>query len=146
MPPAAYLVAMSFPAGILIGLTGIGGAALMTPLLIVFLGVRSDLAVGTDLVYAAMTKAVGSCLHWRQGHVDVRLAWRLASASLPAATLGTFLMTRIHEGVSGDIRLKAVIGVVLVLVAAFSILKPRQAPAEHNYSVVGTGRLLQKPA
>ena len=128
---SSYLVAVSFPIGILIGLTGIGGAALMTPFLILGLGARPDLAIGTDLVYSMFTKAAGSWLHWKQGHVDLRLAGKLAVASLPSAALGTLAMTSLHRGANGDARLKAVIGGVLLIVAAVSILRPRNhsAPA-----------------
>ena len=124
--PAIALVAVSFPIGILIGVTGIGGAALMTPFLILVLGVRPDLAVGTDLAYSMFTKAAGSWLHWKQGHVDLRLARKLATASLPGAILGTFTMTRLHHGAEGDARLKAVIGVVLLVVAVVSMWRPRK--------------------
>jgi len=126
--PAIALVAVSFPIGILIGVTGIGGAALMTPFLILVLGVRPDLAVGTDLAYSMFTKAAGSWLHWKQGHVDLRLVGKLAMASLPAAILGTFTMTRLHHGAEGDARLKAVIGVVLLVVAAISMWRGREIP------------------
>jgi uncharacterized membrane protein YfcA len=124
--PAIFLVAVSFPIGILIGVTGIGGAALMTPFLILVLGVRPDLAVGTDLAYSMFTKAAGSWLHWRQGHVDLRLVEQLATASLPAAILGTFTTTRLHHGAQGDARLKAVIGAVLLVVAAVSMWRRRE--------------------
>lgn len=123
---AVYLVAVSFPIGILIGLTGIGGATLMTPFLILFLGTRADLAIGTDLVFSMFTKAAGSWLHWRQGNVDLRLVRRLASASLPAAALGTLVMTRLDRGPHGDARLKAVIGVVLLVVVCVAIFRPRK--------------------
>jgi uncharacterized membrane protein YfcA len=126
--PAIALITASFPIGILIGVTGIGGAALMTPFLILVLGVRPDLAIGTDLAYSMFTKAAGSWLHWRQGHVDLGLVGKLASASLPAAILGTFTMTRLHHGAQGDTRLKAVIGVVLLVVAAVSMWRRRELP------------------
>jgi len=133
--PAITLVAVSFPIGILIGMTGIGGAALMTPFLILALGVRPDLAVGTDLAYSMFTKAAGSWMHWRQGHVDLRLVGKLAMASLPAAILGTFTMTRLHHGaegrgVEGDAHFKAVIGIVLLVVAAVSMWRPQKLPGQ----------------
>ena len=69
--------------GLLIGLTGIGGGAVMTPFLILVLGTRPVVAVGTDLVYGAVTKAAGAWLHWKQDTVDMRLSLRLAAASVP---------------------------------------------------------------
>ncbi len=121
MYSAVYLVAISFPAGLLIGLTGVGGAALMTPLLILIFGARPDVAVGTDLVYAGITKAIGSAAHWRLKHVDARLACILASASLPASAVGTFAMLHVERGPHADARLKMIIGVVLIAVAGVLI-------------------------
>ena len=82
------LLLASFLVGIMIGLTSMGGAALMTPFLILILGVRPSMAVGTDLVYAAVAKWVGGWVHWRQGTVDVKLALRLALGSVPGGILG----------------------------------------------------------
>src|SRR5579863_31067 len=65
------LVLMSFCVGLLIGLTSMGGAALMAPFLILVVGVRPITAVGTDLVYSAVTKVVGGWIHWKQGSVDL---------------------------------------------------------------------------
>ncbi len=128
MHSAIYLVAISFPAGVLIGLTGVGGAALMTPLLILIFGARPDIAVGTDLVYAGITKVFGSAAHWRLRHVDARVACILASASLPASALGTFAMLHVERGQQADARLKFIIGLVLLAVAGvmmFPIGPPR---------------------
>jgi uncharacterized membrane protein YfcA len=128
--PAITLVAVSFPIGILIGLTGIGGAAVMTPFLILVLGAHPDLAIGTDLAYSMFTKAAGSWMHWKQGQVDLRLVGKLATASLPAAVLGTLTMTRLDPSAEGDMRLKTVIGVVLLAVAAVSMWHPRKLPGQ----------------
>jgi uncharacterized protein len=109
---ALYLVGLSFPTGILIGLTGIGGAALMTPLLILIIGVTPALAVGTDLVYATITKALGATMHWKQGHVDLTAVKTLLSTSVPAGILGAFLARAIHS----DAQLRIAIGLVLIFV------------------------------
>ena len=77
-----------FLVGVLIGLTGMGAGALMTPYLILVLGTRPIVAVGTDLAYGAVTKLVGAFLHWRQGTVDLRLVARLALGSVPAGLAG----------------------------------------------------------
>lgn len=121
-----YLLAASFPTGILIGLTGIGGAALMTPLLILLFGFNPSVAIGTDLVYSMFTKVTGSWLHWKQGHVDLRLVGILASASLPAAVLGTLAMRSLHSSFRGEARLKTIIGVVLLIVAGISMVRSKK--------------------
>ena len=139
MHSAVYLVAISFPAGILVGLTGVGGAALMTPLLILIFGLPPDIAVGTDLVYAGITKAFGAAAHWRLKHVDARLACILASASLPASALGTFAMLHVDRGPHADARLRLIIGVVLIAVAGVLMFPVR--PSE-SWSLSGPRLIL----
>ncbi|QDK32526.1 MULTISPECIES: sulfite exporter TauE/SafE family protein [Sphingomonadaceae] len=77
--------------GILVGLTGVGGGSLMTPLLVLMFGVNPQTAVGTDLLFAALTKIGGSVVHGKRETVDWTIVRRLASGSVPAAlvTLGT---------------------------------------------------------
>jgi hypothetical protein len=80
--------------GVLVGLTGVGGGSLMTPLLVLIFGVNPQTAVGTDLLYAATTKLVGSGVHgWRET-VDWTIVRRLASGSIPAACLTLILLWR----------------------------------------------------
>ena len=80
----------------LVGLTGIGGGVLMTPFLVIGLGIPPSLAIGTDLAYAAVTKAVGAWQHWRQGTVDRQLVAWMAMGSIPASLVGVGLITFIH--------------------------------------------------
>ena len=72
-----------FVVGLLVGLTGVGGGSLMTPLLILLFGIHPATAVGTDLLYAAATKSAGSVVHGLNRTVDWRLVWRLATGSVP---------------------------------------------------------------
>src|SRR4051812_11140619 len=110
---------MSFLAGLTIGLTSMGGAALMTPFLVLVLGVRPVLAVGTDLAYASATKIFGSWAHWRQGTVDFNVALRLAAGSVPGVLAGTRLIVWLHgRGMNADRAVRPAIGVALILVAA----------------------------
>ncbi|HEU4475557.1 MAG TPA: sulfite exporter TauE/SafE family protein [Methyloceanibacter sp.] len=81
------LMAAGFAVGLLVGLTGVGGGALMTPLLISTFGVAPPVAVGTDLLYASLTKTAGGWRHHVADHVDWPVVWRLAAGSLPAAAL-----------------------------------------------------------
>jgi uncharacterized protein len=100
--------------GFLIGLTGMGGGALMTPALILFKLARPTLAVGTDLVWNALTKGVGSIAHFRQSTVDSRIVKRLAIGSIPGALAGIALLAYLrHRGIKSEDHL-----VVLVLGAA----------------------------
>jgi uncharacterized protein len=78
--------------GILVGLSGMGGGTLMTPLLIIVLGVKPVTAVGTDIAYAAVTKTVGGYKHWRSGTVDLPLSTCMAIGSVPAALAGVYTL------------------------------------------------------
>jgi uncharacterized membrane protein YfcA len=75
------IVLFGLGVGILVGLTGIGGGSLMTPLLLLAGGYSPVVAIGTDLAYGAVTKTVGGWRHLRAGHVDLRLSWWLAAGS-----------------------------------------------------------------
>jgi uncharacterized membrane protein YfcA len=70
-----------FVVGAIVGLTGVGGGSLMTPLLVLVFGVHPATAVGTDLLYAAITKAGGTFVHAQKGHVDWRITRLLAAAA-----------------------------------------------------------------
>ena len=83
-----YLSIAGLMVGFLVGLTGMGGGALMTPVLIFVFGFEPTMAIGTDVAYAAVTKIAGSWKHWRQGSVDIPLALWLALGSIPASLLG----------------------------------------------------------
>lgn len=105
--------------GFLTGLTGMGGGALMTPALI-FLGLaRPSLAVGTDLVWNALTRGVGSIVHIRQRTVDNSIVKRLAIGSIPGALVGLGLLALLrHRGVHNEDKLVVlVLGSALVCVA-----------------------------
>ncbi len=76
-----------FVVGMLVGMTGVGGGSLMTPLLILLFGIHPSTAVGTDLLYAAATKTVGSMVHGYARSIDWHVVLRLASGSVPATVV-----------------------------------------------------------
>src|SRR5919112_2790697 len=78
--------------GVLVGLTGIGGGSLMTPLLLIFIGTQPHLAVGTDIAYGALTKTVGGWQHLRSGAVDLGVSKWLAFGSVPGSLAGVVLV------------------------------------------------------
>jgi hypothetical protein len=88
----ALVISFGLGVGILVGMTGIGGGALMTPLLVLFVGTPPITAVGTDLVYGAVTKTVGGIKHWQQGTIDVTLSKWMALGSVPAAVGGVYVV------------------------------------------------------
>ena len=82
-----------FVVGAIVGLTGVGGGSLMTPLLVLMFGIHPATAVGTDLLYAAITKAGGTAVHARQGHIDWRITALLASGSIPASVVTIWVLS-----------------------------------------------------
>jgi uncharacterized protein len=87
--------------GALIGLTGVGGGSLMTPLLLLAGGYSPVVTIGTDLAYGAVTKTLGGWRHLRAGHVDVRLSWWLAAGSVPGALAGV-VTPNLLDGAYGE--------------------------------------------
>ena len=78
--------------GLLVGLTGVGGGSLMTPLLTIIFGIPPSVAVGTDLAFAALTKGVGTVAHREHGHVRWDIVGFLALGSLPLAIITIFII------------------------------------------------------
>lgn len=111
--------------GVLIGLTGIGGGSLMTPLLIIVLGVSPVTAIGTDLAYGAITKTFGGVSHLRKGTVDLALARWLAFGSVPGALIGVIAVSRLHDayGASFNEVLLACVAAALLIVATVVLVR-----------------------
>jgi uncharacterized membrane protein YfcA len=105
--------------GLLVGLTGTGGGALLTPLLILLGWTTPLIAVGTDLVWSTLTKATGAVIHWRQGTVDLTLVKRLALGSVPGALVGLALLAKLRSIAEYDLdrMVLRLLGVTLVGVA-----------------------------
>jgi uncharacterized protein len=120
-------VLIGFVVGGMVSLSGLGGGVLLLPLLIFGLHVPPIVAVGSGAVFSALTKSGAALLHWRQGHVDWRLAMALALGSVPGALAGMELLTQLHshygEGVN-DI-LNTTIGVLLVVIPLLMVLQSR---------------------
>ena len=117
------IVAFGLGVGLLVGMTGIGGGSLMTPLLIIVVGVKPVVAIGTDLAYGAITKTVGGWRHLRKGTVDLGVSGWLAVGSVPGSLMGVWLVDRLHDarGESFDSTLLLCVAGAL-LVVSISIL------------------------
>jgi uncharacterized membrane protein YfcA len=87
--------ATGFAVGVLVGLTGVGGGSLMTPLLILLFGIHPATAVGTDLLYASVTKTAGSAVHGFNRSIDWRVVRRLATGSVPMTVVTILVLGRI---------------------------------------------------
>lgn len=114
MDPA--IVAFGLGVGVLVGMTGIGGGSLMTPLLILVFGIKPVTAVGTDLAYGAVTKTLGGWRHVRQGTVDMTLSWWMAVGSVPAAIGGVYVLELLERAYGDEF------DEILIVVLAITLL------------------------
>lgn len=112
-----------FGIGIVVGLTGMGGGALMTPVLVLFFNIPPLTAVSSDLVAAAVMKPVGSWVHWRNGTVNLDLVKWLCIGSIPAAFSGVFILKALGHSEELDANIKLALGVALLIAAAGLIFR-----------------------
>jgi uncharacterized membrane protein YfcA len=119
------LIAFGLGVGVLVGMTGIGGGSLMTPMLILVFGVAPVTAIGTDLAYAAVTKTVGGYKHWRQRTVDFKLSTWMALGSVPASVGGVYVLTLLESWAGRDFNdlLLTLLAVALVLTGAATLVR-----------------------
>jgi uncharacterized protein len=111
--------------GFVVGLTGTGGGALLTPLLILLGWATPVVAVGTDLVWGTLTKATGAFVHWRQGTVDFTIVKRLSLGSIPGALVGLVVLAHLRTWGEDamDFLVVRVLGVALMCVALSLFLR-----------------------
>lgn len=135
-----------FLVGLLVGLTGVGGGALMTPLLILLFGVKPTTAVGTDLAYATLTKVVGAVQYMRRGDVNYPYIRWLATGSIPASILSVFVVSPWLESRGIDIETftTSALGVMLTLAGAISLLERRFFAGKLRNSRFIRSRAVQK--
>ena len=111
--------ASGFFVGVLVGLTGVGGGALMTPLLVLLFGIHPTTAVGTDLLFASITKTGGTLIHGFSNTVDWKITCRLASGSVPATAITIAALAYLHRTADGGTSevITTVLGFALILTA-----------------------------
>lgn len=117
------IIMVGFLVGGLVGLTGMGGGLLMTPLLILLYGFSPSMAIGTDLLYAGITKWVGGYQHLRQKSVDLTLVKILAIGSIPGSLIGAYSITFLHQfpSIEVDRFLAHLLGFTFIAVALLMI-------------------------
>jgi uncharacterized protein len=109
-----------FAVGLLVGMTGVGGGSLMTPLLTLLFGVTPSVAVGTDLAFASITKSAGTITHRARGTVQWHIVGRLCLGALPAAVLATLALQHfgpLNAAIGKVIRYSIAVSVLLTVVA-----------------------------
>jgi uncharacterized protein len=124
MDPAIIVFGLGI--GVLVGMTGMGGGSLMTPLLILIFGIQPTTAIGTDIFYSAVTKTVGGWRHFRMKTVNLELVKWLALGSMPAAIAGVALVSVLQKHIGED-RLDslvyAVLGGTLLMVGVVTLAR-----------------------
>ena len=124
------LVLGGLAVGVIVGLTGMGGGALMTPMLVFFFGVNPLTAISSDLVTTAVMKPFGGAVHLRRGTVNLRLVGWLATGSVPSAFCGVFLLRALGGKQAPEV-ITAALGAALVLAATAIIVKAYVSLLEH---------------
>nr|WP_234891099.1 sulfite exporter TauE/SafE family protein [Agrobacterium vitis] len=123
-----------FVVGCLVGITGVGGASLMTPLMVLLFGVHPATAVGTDLLYAAVTKMAGAAVHHRHGHIRWRLVGLLALGSVPATGLTLWLMSGVDRKSAHSVDLLTTsLGIMLMMTAMILLFRDLLVRYEMNW-------------
>ena len=119
-----YIVLGSAIIGLLVGTTGAGGGALMTPMLILLFNVQPDKAISSDLVAAVLMRPLGAAVHFRKGTVNKRLVGLLSVGSVPMAFLGSYLLHLIKGNAdSAQTDIERMLGAALLLGAAAMVLR-----------------------
>ncbi|WP_371833426.1 sulfite exporter TauE/SafE family protein [Ferirhizobium litorale] len=113
-----------FGVGMLVGITGVGGGSLMTPLLMLLFGVHPTTAVGTDLLYAAITKSAGTAVHRKYGNINWKIVGTLAAGSVPAALITLWLMSGVdRHSLTVVSNITTALGWMLLLTAILLLLR-----------------------
>jgi uncharacterized membrane protein YfcA len=131
-----------FVVGSLVGLTGMGGGSAMTALLILLFGIHPVTAVGTDLLYAGITKLTGAIVHHSKGNVDWRIVVKMSSGSVPGSILAILLLSNIdrHDATLSR-AISLTIGLGLILAAVGLLLRRRFEKYARAHSSVTTPSL-----
>jgi len=118
-----YVVLGSAVVGLLVGLTGAGGGALMTPMLILLFNVKPSAAISSDLVAAVVMRPVGSVVHMRKGTVNYRLVGFMCLGSVPMAFLGSYLLHLLGDSTSSTANVERALGAALLAGTAAMVLR-----------------------
>lgn len=118
-----FIVLGSAVIGLLVGMTGAGGGALMTPMLILIFGVTPSTAISSDLVAAVVMRPVGALVHLGKGTVNLRLVAYLATGSVPMAFLGGFLLHELGDSQAAQTNIERALGTALLAGTAALILR-----------------------
>jgi len=117
------LVLGSVLVGFLVGLTGMGGGALMTPMLVLIFGITPSAAISSDLIAALFMKPLGVAVHWHKKTIQPRLVRYLCYGSIPSAVAGTYVMHLLGSTTSAEKHLQLLLGLALIVGAAAMVAR-----------------------
>ncbi len=118
-----YIVLGSAVVGFLVGMTGAGGGALMTPMLILLFGVKPSTAISSDLVAAVVMRPIGAAVHLGKGTVNLRLVGWMVLGSVPMAFLGAYLLSLLGDSSAAEQNIQIALGAALLIGAAAMVLR-----------------------
>lgn len=140
---------IGFIVGFVIGMTGVGGGSLMTPILVLGFGIKPAIAVGTDLLYAAITKSGGVFVHHKHGNIQWNILKLLFIGSIPASLCSILIIKKLDDaGVNYDDLIMTTLSVALILTGSFLICRNqlRRLSKKENFTTIKLlHRKLRKP-
>ncbi|OGT71710.1 MAG: hypothetical protein A3I13_05085 [Gammaproteobacteria bacterium RIFCSPLOWO2_02_FULL_47_50] len=143
-----YTIA-GFIVGFIVGMTGVGGGSLMTPILVLFFAIKPAVAVGTDLLYAAITKSGGILVHNKKGTIEWHIVRLLSLGSIPSALLAVFVLKYLEQaGINYDKLITSSLSVALILTSVVLLFKDqlqRLGQNERFDAIRALHRQLQTP-
>ena len=140
-----YIALGSAVIGLLVGMTGVGGGALMTPMLIMVFGVKPSTAISSDLVAAVLMKPFGASVHLRRGTVNLHLVKWLALWSVPAAFLGAYLLHLLGNSSGAEDTVQLILGIALLLGVASMIVRAIMDRRGHNARTGSVADVVVRP-
>lgn len=140
---------VGFLVGFIIGMTGVGGGSLMTPILVLGFGIQPAVAVGTDLLYAAITKSGGVFVHQKHGNIQWETVGLLSIGSIPASICSLFIIKQLHNaGINYDNLIMTTLSIALILTALFLLTRNQlhKLSAKEKFTAIKVlHRKLRKP-
>jgi uncharacterized membrane protein YfcA len=138
-----------FIVGFIVGMTGVGGGSLMTPILVLFFAIKPAVAVGTDLLYAAITKSGGILVHNKKGNIEWRIVGLLSLGSVPSAVMAVFVLNYLEQaGINYDKLITTSLSIALILTSIVLLFKDRLQALGQNErfdTIRALHRQLQSP-
>lgn len=136
---------IGFLVGFIVGMTGVGGGSLMTPILVLGFGIKPAIAVGTDLLYAAITKSGGVFVHYKHGNIQWKILNLLFMGSIPAALCSIFVIKKLDAaGINYDNLILSTLSIALILTGLFLLSRKQLKKISKNENTAAIKLLHRK--